>query len=275
MRHVNQVRPKGDPEAFPYSPQRDLANIYLPMLVEAVSGLDPENMPAEYCTWMETEGITLDVLSEAVKLLVETHQQFIRNRDIKTPADAFAVTGFLDLPWAVKGILFSRIGEVLIGGFFVGVRDVTLSGYSSPTQADMAELIAAGRELSRVLSGHAPHRPEAAMQMMETAIADHEETKRVLAQAQTMLQAKQQLFNVSQQTLQESEARVAAAEAKEEEFQSAMQEAHTAYDELSEQTRSLTATVNIWRDAIDPIQKNKGWRRIAYAIRFAWLLYWR
>ncbi len=152
-RNVTQIRPKGDPGAAPYAPQRDISHIFLPMLREVFNSLDEKHWNRYFADWFQREGITEEQLGETVRVVTEAVRLFIRDREVNSPADAFAKAGIDKLPEVVKYSLFCRIGEVVIGGFFVALRDVTMQGVSSPSQDDMAAMIAAGRALSERLSG--------------------------------------------------------------------------------------------------------------------------
>ncbi len=185
QRNVNQLRPKGDPSAAPYAPQRDIANIYTPMLREVFAGLDEKNWTPFFKAWFDREGITEDQLAKAVMVFSEAHSLFIRDREVETPADAFDAAGAsADLPDAVKYALFCRLGEVLTGGFFVALRDVTMQGYPSPVQSDLAAMIAAGRGLSCRISGKLA---SYTVGELESKTAELDEMQRVVAQLQAQV----------------------------------------------------------------------------------------
>ena len=185
QRSVNQFRPKGDPSAPAYAPQRDIANIYLPMLREVFTSLDAANWGPFFQAWFEREGITEDQLGAAVTMMVEAHRLFIRDREVACPSEAFAKAG-ADVPEVVRQALFCRLGEVVTGGFFVALRDVTMQGQESPCHTDMAEMIAAGRVLAARLrgAGSLVYYGSAAS---EVAKADADEQRRLVAQLQDML----------------------------------------------------------------------------------------
>lgn len=153
QRTISQFRPKGDGSALPYSPQRDLANIYTPMLREVFCGLDEKNWTPYFREWFERENITESDLADAVFAFTEAHRLFIRDREVNTPADAFTKAGMGKFNQAIQQALFARIGETLMGGFFIALRDVTTQGQETPGQTEFTEMLAAGRELSERLSG--------------------------------------------------------------------------------------------------------------------------
>lgn len=155
-RSVLNIRPDNAPGAMPYSPQRDLVNIFSPMLREVFEGLDAVKWEAYFKGWLEAEGVTEDQFSEGIKCFVEAMRLFIRDREVDHPYKAFEKAGFYQLPNPIRVLLFERIGEVITGGFFVAIRDVTTQGMPSPAQADMCAMIAAGRAMAATLSTHRP-----------------------------------------------------------------------------------------------------------------------
>lgn len=181
-RSITNYRPKGDPDAAPYSPQRDLANIYTPMLKEAFMGLDQVNWADYFKDWLKATKVTEEDLGRGVQCFVEAHRLFIRDRTVKDPHTAFEKAGFWDLPAPVRILIFERIGEVVMGGFFVAIRDVSCQGRPSPIHTDFMEMIAAGRLVAGVLSQHRPRELDAEQLSIEKAIAELEEFKRIYTQ---------------------------------------------------------------------------------------------
>lgn len=192
QRQVNQIRPKGDPTAAPYAPQRDLANIFLPMLREVFVSLDAANWNEFFSRLFLTHGVTEADLGKIVPKFAEAYRLFIRDREVDSPAAAFERAGIFAEDDVIKYALFCRLGEVVTGGFFIALRDVTMQGHESPCAADMATMLAAGRELACRLDGCV-----ATYEVgdYETAVAGLEEKLRVIHQLQTMLEQAQQEAN--------------------------------------------------------------------------------
>lgn len=183
-RNVTQLRPRGEPNAAPYAPQRDIANIFLPLLKEVFNSLDEKHWNKYFADWFQREGITEEQLGETVRVVTEACRLFIRDREVNSPADAFAKAGIDNIPEVAKYALFCRVGEVVIGGFFVAIRDVTMQGVSSPVQEDMAAMMAAGRALSERLSGELTTYDDAEIPKLKAIL---EEEGRVKVQLQQML----------------------------------------------------------------------------------------
>lgn len=188
MHALNQIRPKGEPDAPPYAPQRDLANIYLPMLREVFTSLDQANWPPYFQQMFAQDGVTEEQLGQTVTVMVEAHRLFIRDRTVNSPIEAFVAAGINDLPPAARHALFSRIGEVVAGGFFMALRDVTMQGQLSPVHSSMADMIAAGRELSARLSGDLRVYEVTEIERMR---ASEEETARAMTQSLQQVAAMQ------------------------------------------------------------------------------------
>lgn len=191
-RQVNQFRPKGDPTASPYAPQRDLANIFLPMLRETFASLDAANWNDFFKELFAAKGVTEEDLGKIVPKFAEAYRLFIRDRAVDSPMKAFEQAGITDADDTVKYALFCRLGEVVTGGFFIALRDVTMQGHESPCAADMASMLAAGRELAARLDGRLANYE---VGEYETAVASLEEKLRVIHQLQTMLEQSQQEAN--------------------------------------------------------------------------------
>ena len=187
-RSIHQYRPKGDPSAAPYSPQRDLANIYTPFLREVFQGLDEKNWSPFLREWFERDGVTEEDLGKAVTVFVNAHLAFTRDREVDSPWDAFERAGVNDLKPSVRAAIFERIGECIMGGWFIAVRDVTMQAHETPGHTDFVQMLAAGRELAHRLSGHTYQDRDTEL---EEAQADAEETKRVLGQAHAAVEEAQ------------------------------------------------------------------------------------
>ena len=182
-RSISQFRPKGDPEAFSYSPQRDLANIYLPMLREAFVGLEEENWDNETRARFEAAGILNEDLGAAVTAFMELHRLFIREQTVKTIQDAIEQSGLLQVAPVAREAMFSRLGQVVMGGWFIAVRDVTAQGSQSPVHTDFMEMLATGRVMAATLSGRDLREvPTSEELAMELAVEDLREQNRISAQ---------------------------------------------------------------------------------------------
>lgn len=154
-RSLQQVRPGDDPNAMVYAPQRDLVNIYVPMMREVFAGLDQDNWAEPMKSMLEAAGVTQEQVSVTVAVLTEAHRLYVRDAEVDTPAFALAKAAEgHDLHPLARIAFFERVGVVVMGGFFVALRDVTMRGQPSHIHADFTSMIAAGRATAARLSGH-------------------------------------------------------------------------------------------------------------------------
>lgn len=178
-RHVLQFRPRGDSEAMPYSPQRDLAAIYGPAMREAILGLDQVNWRPFFREWMEVGGgITQEQLAAGVHRFMEAHQLFTGDPSVKEVADAFERTGFSQVSPVVQAAIYFRLGEVITAGFLIALRDVTLQGELPPPGTEILRMVAAGRLMAERLTGTAKQiDPDETRELLEAARIENEARK--------------------------------------------------------------------------------------------------
>lgn len=154
---------------LPFSPQRDLAYLYPEACREAFGLLDKVNWPEYFKGWLDASDLTEHDLAAGVGSFCDAHKLFVGDPSITNPGEAFARAGFLDIPHPVRVLIFEVLGEVLMGGFFVALRDVTIRGSIPPQSRSLADMTAAGRALAARLRGD-----EVLMQQAITiAVADH------------------------------------------------------------------------------------------------------
>lgn len=173
QRKMHQMRPPGQPDAPAYAPGRDLAWIYVPALREAVEGLNKVNWTEEFKGWPEAVGITEGDFAKGVTALCDAHTHFVGNSSVKEPMDALRLAGFLDVPSPVRVLLIYRLGLVILGGFFVSIRDVTRKDVPPPQIEDIAKLVAVGKQITRAIHG-----PDSYLWSPPTAWQDNRETSR-------------------------------------------------------------------------------------------------
>jgi len=166
-----------------YSPQRDLVNIYVPMMREVFSGLDQDNWAEPMKSLLEEAGVTQEQVAETVNVLTEAHRLYVRDAEVGSPAEAMAraIEGHNLHPLA-QVAFFERVGVVVMGGFFVALRDVTMRGHESHIHADFVSMIAAGRAAATRLTGHEPQEFTEDRELRMRA--EIEELQRILRQSQ-------------------------------------------------------------------------------------------
>jgi hypothetical protein len=167
-----QFRPKGDPGASVYAPQRDLAYVYPAAMKEALRALDPDKMPAEIKDLCAKLSVTNDHICAGVQAILAAHRLFVNDPEVETALDALIKGGWYDVRPAVRYLIFGRLGEVILGGFFLALRDISRLDDESAQQREIADFIAVGRLLLYRLGGDTPPEPT---DWREEAIARHEE----------------------------------------------------------------------------------------------------
>jgi hypothetical protein len=149
---IVQYRPKGE-DGPPYAPGRDLAYVFPAVMREAVSGLDKVNWPEYFKDWATALNLSDADLAKGVTAICDAVTLFTGDPSIKSPEDALERSGVTSLPHPVRVLLFERIGEAVLGGFFFCIRDVTVQGTPPPQLDDIAKLVATGRAVIRRLRG--------------------------------------------------------------------------------------------------------------------------
>lgn len=208
MRSVNQIRPQGDPNAVAYSPHRDVAHIFLPMMKEVFCGLDETHWPPYFRKLFEHEKITQDDLAETVTVFTEAIRLFIRDREVNNPFDAFQKAGLQERHDAVRFALFALIGQVITGGFFVAIRDVTMQGHESPCAHDMASMVAAGRDFVTRLHGRWANYDISSSEQLTVEV---EELRRLVAQLNRLRDEDANIIAAQRREITDNKLLVAAA----------------------------------------------------------------
>jgi hypothetical protein len=141
-----QVRPKEGGDA--YNPQRDLAYCYAPAMKEALRALDEANWTVEIRALCDYLDVAEEEVSDAVKAITEAHIAFITDANINHAEEALRNAGWYNQRAEVRYMIYGRLGEVILGGFFMAIRDVRMMGAEPPHPFDIADLIAEGKRIS-------------------------------------------------------------------------------------------------------------------------------
>jgi hypothetical protein len=104
-----------------YAPERDLAHIGTALCRAGVVALEERFVEPWFRPFAEANGITEDVLKEAVVLYAKTLNLVFEN---KNPEEAAAATGFDKLPAAVQLAVYGKLGQVTLSGIWAALRDV-------------------------------------------------------------------------------------------------------------------------------------------------------
>ena len=184
VRHIYQFKPKQNPDGLVYVPQRDIAKIYNPMLREVFASLDEKNWSPDFKTLFKKNNVTQDDLAQATSVFLEAHRLFIRDRSVNSAVEAFVAAGVDRVNKMAIFALFSALGQVIAGGFFIALRDITTQGQLSSGHVEFVEMLGAGEAVFERLSG-AKFKPLTVEK--HVLAADVQEHKRVIAQLQDSL----------------------------------------------------------------------------------------
>jgi len=186
------VRPKGGNEPL-YSPQRDLAYIYAPAMKEAIRALDRDQWTETFKILITRLQLTEADISAAVGCIVEAHKLFVNVPTIKTAEDALVQAGWYECHFGARYLIYGRLGEVILGGFFLALRDVSPYADESAQQHQIADFIAEGvgvaNRLSKQMDTATPagydyrHDAEVARQELDLLRKAHAEHKAFAAES--------------------------------------------------------------------------------------------
>lgn len=131
-----------------YHPERDFAYITPTLMRQAIDNMsEPVNPEIE--TWKEQQGITEADVILAAEALADAQKDFVSLADpVSSLHQALHRRKYFSLPVSVRLLLQAMVGEVMIGAWFLAVREVSIKGEESPAQNEMCRFSAAVREFS-------------------------------------------------------------------------------------------------------------------------------
>ena len=177
-----QVRPRGGGDA--YSPQRDLAYCYPPAMKEALRALDKERWTDEVRALFRTLHVTENEVSRAVKALTDAHTAFIMDPQVKCAVDALRNAGWYNQRAEVRYLIYGRLGEVMLGGFFLAIRDVRMLGEEPPHSREIADFIVEGLRVARLYDLERPPEISPPAPVEKSALVQLQFTRRALEEQQ-------------------------------------------------------------------------------------------
>lgn len=140
-------KPK-DGNGLYYHPERDFAYITPTLMKQAIENMSAPEQP-EYLEWKKANNITEAEINFAAVALADAQHDFIDGADpVSSLQQALQRRKFFDLRTSVRLYMMAMIGEVMVGAWFKGVREVTQIGEESPAQNEMCRFSAAVREFT-------------------------------------------------------------------------------------------------------------------------------
>lgn len=158
FRTVFNIRPNDNKSAVPYSPQRDIAYLYQPLLTEVFNSLESSKWSDDVRQILSKTGLSDEELDGlfgvAVYKFAEALRLFIRSPETTDPQNAFEKTGFSTevLP-EIQIAIYGAIGTSMTAGFFHCVREVTVQGDLAPAHDDFIRMLASAKAAARRYSG--------------------------------------------------------------------------------------------------------------------------
>jgi hypothetical protein len=142
-------RKKGDTGPL-YNPERDYAYITPTLMVTAIENMDSQAVNPEEIAWRQANNITTEEVVKVAEALADAQRDFVNAADpVQSLQQALSRHGFYDVRFPVRQLLFSAIGEVVLGAWFKAVREVSVIGEESPAGTEMARFAATVREFVR------------------------------------------------------------------------------------------------------------------------------
>ena len=111
-------------QAF-YAPNRDLGHIGIAYLRAAVSLLEPETFEPWFQEFIQKNGITDAQLDMCASRLGKAVSLIEQHADVR---HALQQSHFSYLPQQVQLAMYIRLGQVLLGGVWTSVRELTMAG---------------------------------------------------------------------------------------------------------------------------------------------------
>lgn len=119
-----------------YSPSRDIAYSYRTALGAAFEGLEEDKADPFTARFLRDHGVTEDQIGDAAVALARYYNIAAGDPELRNPFDALKKCGFLDLPSAVQLAVMARVGQVMTGMAFMGVREVQYDNEPGPADDD-------------------------------------------------------------------------------------------------------------------------------------------
>lgn len=131
-----------------YHPERDFAYITPTLMRQAIENMSAPPNP-EFEEWKKANNITEAEIVLAAEALADAQNDFVNAADpVSSLQQALYRRKYFDLPLPVRLFLQAMVGEVMLGAWFKGVREVSQVGQESPAQNEMCRFSSAVREFA-------------------------------------------------------------------------------------------------------------------------------
>jgi hypothetical protein len=133
-----QARPKGTNDPF-YAPHRDVAYMFPHLALAAMRGLDAGNWLPWYKEYLNHHGVTEDMLGEGARALALFCNGCTDEVEDTAAEHVLERSGFFALPKPVQFVIQAKLGQLLLGAYFMSIREVTHQGEAPPL--DMLSIV--------------------------------------------------------------------------------------------------------------------------------------
>jgi hypothetical protein len=144
-----QARPKGTNDPF-YAPHRDVAYLFPHLCAAAMRGLDAGNWEPWYKDWLDHHGLTEDDLGDGAAKLARFTNCAAAFAEHQMAPQVLEYVGYFDLPKPVQFVIYAKLGQMLMGAYFRGIREVTHEGEAPPL--DLKGIVDASTETANYMS---------------------------------------------------------------------------------------------------------------------------
>lgn len=133
-----QARPKGTNDPF-YAPHRDVAYLFPHLAFAAMKGLDAGNWQPWYKEYLYFHGVTEEMLGEGARVLALFCNSCTDDVQDTAAEHVLERSGFFNLPRPVQFVIQAKLGQFLLGAYFMSIREVTHQGEAPPL--DMVSIV--------------------------------------------------------------------------------------------------------------------------------------
>lgn len=135
------IRPKNDPSAPAYNPQRDLAYMGPFIFKASARLLDCDQWSDQFSEDLKAANVTNDQFCEAAQVYGKALQLFMTEKTIKEPVEAMRAVGLFELKGLANRLYFSAFGEMIFAIMLRGLREVTRLGTDPIMQPELADYL--------------------------------------------------------------------------------------------------------------------------------------
>jgi len=116
------IRPKGAPTEYLYSPNRDVAHCTPFYLLRAIWGMEEAHREPWFENYLIYSGITDEEVGQAAVAAARYVEIVTECPEVANSYEALKMAGFFALPSACQVILMAKLGQLFFTGYFLAKR---------------------------------------------------------------------------------------------------------------------------------------------------------